>query len=75
MAQTEAEAGAETEIIGVIVKPIVSILENILLGKPMVNCHGDAAEVNDLDVKYKSIKTKVDVGGNHHGAPKVYHFA
>ena len=77
LAQTAAETG--TEIISLILKPFISILEKVLLGKPSVNLSGSAAEMkNDgLHAKFKKsdAKVKVSKSATYGDAPVVYQFA
>ena len=57
-------------------KPFISIIESVILGKPMLETVGDACETDGLSVTYKKAETIVDIKGKHpDGAPKVYHFA
>ena len=69
-----AQSGADAEIISLIVKPFISILEKVLLGKPDVSLEGSAAEKDGLHVKYKDSKAKVKVehSATYGKAPKIY---
>mmetsp|Transcript_19520 Transcript_19520/g.26379 ORF Transcript_19520/g.26379 Transcript_19520/m.26379 type:complete len:85 (-) Transcript_19520:139-393(-) len=63
-----------TEIISIIIKPFIDLLEKVLLGKPSITLEGSAAEVNDLHVKYKPSEAKVKVShsSDFGDAPVVY---
>ena len=76
--EAETETGTGTEIIGMILKPFISILEKVLLGKPSIELSGSAAKMDgDLHVKFKPSegKVKVDHSATYGDAPVVYQFA
>ena len=60
-----------------IIKPFISILEKVLLGKPSISLEGSAAELDGLHVKYKDskAKVKVDHSATYGKAPVVYQFS
>ena len=56
---SQTGANAESQIIGLIVKPFISIFEKIFLGKPSVDLSGDAAKESGVGVAFGSAKAKV----------------
>ena len=76
--QVDVEADSEAEIIDLIVKPVIGMLENLLLGKPILMCKGKGCKKTDsITAKHPDSAAKVTFKSTKMFGkkPKIYQYA
>ena len=73
----EVKAEADTEIIGMIIKPVIGMLESLVGAKPILMVKGKGATKDDIAAKHPSSAAKVSIKSKRINGkkPKVYQYA